>query len=896
MNYPIWELTKIGGPTLIAVISVLHVFISHIAVGGGLFIFLTDLKGCRENNPEIHDYVRRHTWFFLLTSLVLGAVTGVGIWFIIALVSPEATSVLIHVFVFGWAIEWVFFIGEIIALLIYHYNFHRLPQKSRLTLAFLYFFFAWMSLFVINGIIGFMLTPGGWLETHNFWDGFFNPTYWPQLFFRTFIAFMFAGLFGYLTTVYTEHEHFRRKMLKYCTKWLLLPFLGLIPTAIWYFYSVPAGFREISFVLNRSTENYLGMIIGASIFIFMTGIMLSVFRFRALQRMAAFFLIPVGLLWMGVFEYSRETARKPYVIAQHLYSNSIFKADVPRLDKEGILKNAKWTTIKEITPENKLEAGREIFNLECLSCHTVNGVRNDIIPLTQGFPYRGMVAQLTGMGKIRGYMPPFIGTEEEKEALALYISTVLNEHEVVTKVPSVRKTQDEDIEIPPFDGKTSKYVLLVWNDLGMHCISDADSRFSFLPPANTLEAQLIKRGELPERVTEGVEIHYSVEDGYQKPWEHVDFWKFAEPLYGAKNLEQGMGLAGNGLTGTFKVLDGEDVFQAKWIPVVPYKDDGTYNPYPYFNIEAKDKATGEVLAQTKVVAPVSTEQHCHLCHGGTPGWNGVTGISDQTADNILKAHDRNSGTNLYEMAKAGKPQLCQSCHPDPAVESEGKEGVLGLSASIHGWHASYMSDLNDETCVMCHPVAWDGVTKCMRGVHGSLKDDRVVCSRCHGNLEDMAISLLKQESDNPKSDILLASIKPRLLASKDAYAPRTPWLQEPKCLACHEGFQKPKAGSTAFNQYNDGWEDLYRNSTDNGLIRCIACHNSTHAEYPADNPYGSMRDNVQPLQYGGQPYTIGGNMTCSVCHTIDMEYPIHHENMDRMVRNTVKGYEVEAEE
>ena len=125
MNYPIWELTTIGGPTLIALISVLHVFISHIAVGGGLFIWLTDLKGWRENKPEVHSYLRKHTWFFLLVSLVLGAVTGVGIWFIIALVNPAGTSTLIHNFVFGWAIEWVFFLGEIIALLVYHYHFEK---------------------------------------------------------------------------------------------------------------------------------------------------------------------------------------------------------------------------------------------------------------------------------------------------------------------------------------------------------------------------------------------------------------------------------------------------------------------------------------------------------------------------------------------------------------------------------------------------------------------------------------------------------------------------------------------------------------------------------------------------------------------------------------------------
>ena len=118
MNYPIWELTTIGGGSLIALISVLHVYISHLAVGGGLFIWLTDWKGFKENNANVHEYVRRHTWFFLLLTMVFGGLSGVGIWFIIALVNPAATSSLIHNYVFGWAIEWVFFVGEITALLI----------------------------------------------------------------------------------------------------------------------------------------------------------------------------------------------------------------------------------------------------------------------------------------------------------------------------------------------------------------------------------------------------------------------------------------------------------------------------------------------------------------------------------------------------------------------------------------------------------------------------------------------------------------------------------------------------------------------------------------------------------------------------------------------------------
>ena len=76
---------------------------------------------------------------------------------------------------------------------------------------------------------------------------------------------------------------------------------------------------------------------------------------------------------------------------------------------------------KEINDENLLEAGREIFRIECISCHSVGGPLNDILPLTWKFSTFGMDAQLNGQGKINDYMPRFMGTRRERMALSRYI-------------------------------------------------------------------------------------------------------------------------------------------------------------------------------------------------------------------------------------------------------------------------------------------------------------------------------------------------------------------------------------------------------------------------------------------------------------------------------------------
>ncbi|HES57963.1 MAG TPA: cytochrome C, partial [Firmicutes bacterium] len=204
MNYPLWIMQNLDVGALVALIAIPHVYISHLAVGGGLFLVLTETLAYRWNNMPLLDYVRRHTWFFLLLTMVFGGISGVGIWFIISLAQPGATSKLIHNFVFGWATEWVFFIVEIAALLIYHYLFTKLKPRPHMIIGWIYFAAAWLSMVIIHGILSFMLTPGRWLETQNFWHGFFNPGYWPGLLFRTAMALTIAGLFGLITAVRTR--------------------------------------------------------------------------------------------------------------------------------------------------------------------------------------------------------------------------------------------------------------------------------------------------------------------------------------------------------------------------------------------------------------------------------------------------------------------------------------------------------------------------------------------------------------------------------------------------------------------------------------------------------------------------------------------------------------------
>jgi cytochrome bd-type quinol oxidase subunit 1 len=872
MNYPVWYLPQMGGGLLIAIIAVLHVVIAHLAVGGGLFLVVTERKAVKTNNSTLLEYVRKHTWFFFLLTMVFGGISGVGIWFIISLVNPAATSSLIHNFVFGWAIEWVFFIGEIVALLIYYYRFGKMDPKSHLILGWLYFIFAWLSLFIINGILGFMLTPGKWIETGNFWNGFFNPSFLPSLIFRTSIALIFAGVFGLVTGAWLKDKENRRTIFRLCAKWMYFPLLVLVLTGIYYTRVISAESFENLFHFNRESTTFITLLMVSSILLFGLGLFTLVRMSQPLQKLGALLLVLISFGWMAGFEYMREIARKPYVLYGHMYSTGMTPAQMESVNKEGFLAGAKWTSIKEITEENMTEAGAEIFRLQCMACHTLDGY-NGVLNKSNHLTERGLEALLTGMGKVNSYMPPFAGTNLEKRALAAYIYRELQGKTTSPAAPC--EVEELPLEIPPFDPDTSDYVLLVWNDLGMHCVSDNEKYFSFLPPANTLNAQLFRRGPLPEVVSSGVTMDYAVEEGFQHPENHSLFWEYDQQLFG-KDFPVGTGLAGKGVNGTMEPTGG--VYAAHFIPVVPYNDNGTYNPYPVFTIRAFDESTGEMLAITRAVAPTSTEMGCRNCHEGGWRWNDISGVADLTAINILTVHDRYNGTTLLEDAEKGEPRLCQSCHADPALMAPGKPGVLNFSSAMHGFHANYLSGMGSDACNMCHPSSPEGNTSCFRGRHNEIG---VGCADCHGTIEDHALGLLANQPGIAASARLSRGLEPVYIASKEEIKPRTPWLMEPDCRSCHTNFNifNDGYGGTAFNLWVPGYEALYRARTDNHGVMCEACHGSTHAVYGAVNKYGLQRDNQQPLQYQGLAGTIGTRENCMVCHTVAMEASGHHRYM-----------------
>jgi len=364
----------------------------------------------------------------------------------------------------------------------------------------------------------------------------------------------------------------------------------------------------------------------------------------------------------------------------------------------------------------------------------------------------------------------------------------------------------------------SSYRLLAWNDLGMHCYNRDFTDMAVLPPYNNLWAQVVLVGNPPQLVTTGIQVTYVFTDNTYSVGKS-NFWTYAQHLFSLKNpLPDNVGLKGKGLSGTMDLAG--DHFVAEGIPLTEFSDSApaVAQPYQLALITVKDSSSQAILAEARVVAPVSTEMHCDYCHGDTgiaTVSGGITGTG-KVETNILALHDKLELAKYPSSSPAklmdSRPVLCAKCHASNALGAPGVMGIMNLSKAMHTRHTG-VSGITPDTsgCYNCHPGP---VTQCLRDVMS--QEAGMTCISCHGDITHVAT--------NPN-----------------------PWLYEPRCDTCH-------SDSVYQNQA------LYRHSLGHSGIYCEGCHDSTHAIATSREP----RDAIKFIALQGHAGTLSD---CLVCHS-----------------------------
>lgn len=438
VDYPLWNLT-IGGPLLIAIVAITHVIVSHFAIGGGLLIAVTETLAMRRRDREFRELARRSSLILILVSTVFGAISGVGIWVVVGLITPTTISTLIRNYVWGWAIEWVFFIVEIVAALVYFATWDKVSRQVHVMIAWIYFLAAYLSLVVINGIITFMLTPGTWLETRAFWDGFFNPTYWPGLVLRTGITLLMATAFMVLPAMRAGVAS-RPRLMRYLGVWLFIGVAVSYGGYRWWESALPEGVQSLFLGASpglqalASTRHFLLWSLTATLAL---GTFFLLILPRAARLIPALLIMVASFAFFGGYERLREGSRKPYLIHDFMFSNGVRVDEITELNENGILSKARWA----LQDNEALPQGRAVFRAQCASCHTLDGYQGirrllpDDIETIQNIlevlSLQGETIAGLGPGETADkstfdypFMPPFVGTAEERQALADYLGSL----------------------------------------------------------------------------------------------------------------------------------------------------------------------------------------------------------------------------------------------------------------------------------------------------------------------------------------------------------------------------------------------------------------------------------------------------------------------------------------
>jgi len=485
MHYPWWYVPVATGPMLIALIATVHVLVAHYAVGGGFFLAVETRFAYRTGNQEYLLYLRRHAQFFILLTVVFGAITGVGIWWTIGLASPLATQVLIQTFVFGWAMEWVFFVLEISSAFGFFYFWGRLPPRVHKAFGWIYAWAAWISLVLITGITGFMLHPGRWVqpEYRSFWTAFFNPQFLPQVVARTGGALLLSSLYVYLhaTVVLGDRLELRNLVTRRSARPALLGGVLLVLGGLLWGAFLPESARAT--LLAAAPLNIL-----LALALAVSALVLLLVYLGPYKNPGWLSVGFAGLLWlMGLAgfsagEFIREAVRKPYIVYNVVFGHQVFPEEVARMRQQGYLESGVWTRawmsahypqvfseptsehpasakgsvsktdqpqfqanwngpatsenpaisapqIEEarllvLPPEDQAAIGRVLFMYHCNDCHAERDGYSPAGRLLQGMPKPMMVDLVRHLHEHQFVMPPWTGSDEEAHILAEYLSRI----------------------------------------------------------------------------------------------------------------------------------------------------------------------------------------------------------------------------------------------------------------------------------------------------------------------------------------------------------------------------------------------------------------------------------------------------------------------------------------
>ena len=408
---PLMKGLVIGG------LGIFHVFLAQFAIGADfLMTYFEWLRG-RGKSEDAGLFLKGYFRVLVLVSFVVGALTGVGMWLTSIQIGPQTIGRMVETFHWIWAVEWAFFCVEVMCGYIFYRYAERLSHPDRLKLLAFYSISAWLSLFWINGILSWQLTPGDWLQSGNIWDGFFNPSFWPSLLFRTVAALATAALVAAVVINTMDIDRDRRHALLRQATRFLVPMVSMPLLAGWFLWVMPADSRAWVLGVSPAMNLFFMVGVGASALIAVYALAGMFYRRLYINGATALLLVALAFGASAGGEFVREGARKPFTIRDVLYSSSITPSQVAVLRQHGSVSADPYPLLDPGSYANQQVAlGQRVYRFQCSACHTLGGI-NGLVHLTGGWSIAQQRLNIAKLQHTKAFMPPFAGTPAELEAL-----------------------------------------------------------------------------------------------------------------------------------------------------------------------------------------------------------------------------------------------------------------------------------------------------------------------------------------------------------------------------------------------------------------------------------------------------------------------------------------------
>jgi cytochrome bd-type quinol oxidase subunit 1 len=298
-----------GNRVITWIVAQIHINFAAFILGAPIFIVICEFIGWRRNDARYERLAREMTKVTTIAYSLTALTGGLFVFLLIGLYPRLSTFLFTYFYPIWMALYPTLFILETLLLYAYWYSWDRLATRkgTHLLLGLLLNLIGTLTMFAMNAIASFMLTPVREYETATLWQLMHNFTWWPLNIHRFIANVTFGGFITglvaaimYLTAKNQEDRAFYDWMgfvgnLIGLFTFILLSFPGYLYGREVYQYDASLGIYMMSDRLSMFFEMQ-GLLIGL---IFLAGnyyIWLSMKRIEGAQGFAPVIKIGFALI------------------------------------------------------------------------------------------------------------------------------------------------------------------------------------------------------------------------------------------------------------------------------------------------------------------------------------------------------------------------------------------------------------------------------------------------------------------------------------------------------------------------------------------------------------------------------------------------------------------------